>query len=86
MSGLVDGVKSMTAQQLEAQFRMVSMPWFSHFVSNDPRSVLRKVKSPVLAMIGENDPQAPYRENLDEIEARSRLAETPARRSPILRN
>jgi len=69
VAALADDAKPVAAQQLEAQLKMMSTAWFSHFVAYDPRPVLRNVKCPVLAMIGENDLQVPYRENLDEIEA-----------------
>jgi len=69
LSGAPDSAKPMVTQQLEAQYRMVSTPWFKHFLNYDPRPVLRNVKCPVLAMIGENDLQVPYQENLSEIEA-----------------
>jgi pimeloyl-ACP methyl ester carboxylesterase len=68
-SATPDNAKQVTAQQMAAQFQMVSTPWFLHFVGYDPRTALRQVNIPVLAMIGENDLQVPYRENLDEIEA-----------------
>jgi len=77
LSGLADDAKPIAAQQLEGQLQMASTPWFSHFLSYDPRPVLRKVQCPVLAMIGENDLQVPYRQNLDEIEAALKAGGNP---------
>ena len=38
------------------------------FLEYDPAATLRKVKCPVLAIIGEKDVQVPSRENLSAIE------------------
>lgn len=65
---LSDDVKPIMIQRLEAEFQRVSTPWLNYLVNFDPRPVLAKVKSPVLAVTGEKDLQVPYRENLAGIE------------------
>jgi pimeloyl-ACP methyl ester carboxylesterase len=69
---LVDDVptemKGSTMQQLEAQFQQVSSPAVSYLINTDPRSILAKLKCPVLALNGEKDLQVLYRENLAGIE------------------
>lgn len=74
LSTVADNKKPMVTQEMEGQFQMISTPWFSQLLTYDPRHVLRMVKCPVLAMIGENDLQVPYREHLDEIEAALKAA------------
>ena len=44
-----------------------SSPWFRYFLAFDPAPTLAKVRCPVLAIIGENDLQVPYRQNLPAI-------------------
>jgi pimeloyl-ACP methyl ester carboxylesterase len=53
----------------EGQLRMVTTPWFRHFLDYDPRPALRKVTCPVLALNGEKDLQVDARVHLKEIEA-----------------
>ncbi len=53
---------------VEGQIQQVLSPWFRYFLTYDPKPVLRKVKCPVLAMIGEKDLQVPAKENLAAIE------------------
>lgn len=43
-------------------------PWFAYFLSYDPRTDLRRVKCPVLALIGEKDLQVLVDVNMPEIE------------------
>lgn len=74
LSTAADNKKPMVTQETEGQFQMISTPWFSQLLAYDPRPVLRMVKCPVLAMIGENDLQVPYREHIDEIEAALKAA------------
>jgi pimeloyl-ACP methyl ester carboxylesterase len=52
---------------VKGQLGAVMTPWFYHFLSYDPRSVIRKVRCPVLALFGENDLQVPPRQNLPEV-------------------
>ncbi|MBY0230488.1 MAG: alpha/beta fold hydrolase [Gemmataceae bacterium] len=53
-------------KHLEGQFRIVSSPWFRHFIAHDPRPDLRKAVCPVLALIGEKDLQILPGDNLPE--------------------
>ena len=53
----------------EAQLRMVFTPWFRYFLTYDPRPALRKVRVPVLALVGEKDVQVPPKENVKAIAA-----------------
>lgn len=53
----------------KAQFKMITTPWFRHFLTYDPAPVLQKVKCPVLAINGEKDLQVDPKQNLPPIEA-----------------
>jgi pimeloyl-ACP methyl ester carboxylesterase len=55
-------------QSSAAQIRMLKGPWLRFFLSYDPREALRKVRCPVLALVGEKDAQVLPKENLAEIE------------------
>jgi pimeloyl-ACP methyl ester carboxylesterase len=46
---------------------LVGSPWGHFFLNYDPRTALRKVRCPVLAINGEKDVQVPAKENLREI-------------------
>ena len=52
-----------------AQFRQVNSPWFRYFLTFEPKTVLKQVKCPVLAINGEHDLQVPPKQNLPAIEA-----------------
>ncbi|MBX3409829.1 MAG: alpha/beta fold hydrolase [Phycisphaeraceae bacterium] len=62
---LSDGDLAAAAQQAIAS---MDNPWFRSFLLLDPREALRRVKAPVLAIIGSLDTQVPPAENLPEIE------------------
>ncbi|HDQ46283.1 MAG TPA: alpha/beta hydrolase [bacterium] len=49
--------------------RMMNTLWFKYFLTYDPRPDLKKVRCPVLALVGEKDLQVCPRQNLPEIEA-----------------
>jgi pimeloyl-ACP methyl ester carboxylesterase len=66
---LTEEEKKKSEQAIAAQIKQVNKPWFRYFLTLDPRSALRKVKCPALALNGENDLQVPATENLREIEA-----------------
>ncbi len=51
----------------EAAVDQFNNAWFRAFIPFDPRSVLRSVRCPVLAINGEKDLQVPPKENLAEI-------------------
>ena len=61
------------AQSTQETSRVLS-PWFRFFLDFDPRTVLRTVHVPVLALNGELDLQVPPYQNLPEIEATLRQA------------
>jgi hypothetical protein len=54
-------------ENLEAQAKSMVSPWFRFFLTYDPRSALKQVKCPVLALGGEKDLQVPAKENLGAI-------------------
>ncbi|MEX2089271.1 MAG: alpha/beta fold hydrolase, partial [Bacteroidota bacterium] len=60
------GMEMMKA--IEPQVRQMTTPWFRYFLTFDPRTALKKVRCPVLAINGEKDLQVPPAENLREIE------------------
>lgn len=58
-----------TDAEIDGQMKTLTSPWFKYFITYDPAPALRKVKCPVLAMIGEKDTQVPAKENLPAIRA-----------------
>jgi uncharacterized protein len=52
---------------MNAQVKSVNTPWFRFFMSYDPRTTLRQIKVPVLALNGELDLQVAVKQNLPEI-------------------
>tara|TARA_B100001245_G_C22885103_1_gene425802 strand:+ start:799 stop:2205 length:1407 start_codon:yes stop_codon:yes gene_type:complete len=58
---------------IEAQARLLTTPWWRFFLAYDPRTALREVQCPVLAINGSLDVQVPPGPNLDAI--RDALAE-----------
>lgn len=55
-------------QQLSLQVAVLKSPWFRSFVKLDARQRWRKVRCPVLALIGAKDTQVPADVNLAEID------------------
>jgi pimeloyl-ACP methyl ester carboxylesterase len=55
--------------QLAMQIKTLTSPWFKAFLTLDPRTWLKQVKVPVLALNGERDLQVPAKENLPQIQA-----------------
>ncbi|MCK4351132.1 MAG: alpha/beta fold hydrolase, partial [Candidatus Krumholzibacteria bacterium] len=53
---------------ITGETRKVLQPWFRYFLILDPRTALRSVQVPVLALNGELDLQVPPYQNLPEIE------------------
>ncbi len=53
---------------LEKQLPKISGPWFRYFLSHDPRTVLSRVRVPVLAIAGDLDLQVPVDQSFSEIE------------------
>src|SRR5262249_41899019 len=52
----------------EGAVNRINNAWFRFFLTYDPRSALRQVQCPVLAINGEKDLQVPAKVNLAEIE------------------
>jgi len=57
-----------SASLIDQNLKKLFNPWFLYFISYDPAPALKKVKCPVLALIGEKDLQVPAEENLKAIE------------------
>ncbi len=53
--------------QIGAAIKSTSSPWFRYFISYDPAATLRKVKCPVLAIVGSKDLQVPPEQNIPAI-------------------
>ena len=64
-------------QALAREMAQVTSPWYRFFLTYDPRSSLRQVKVPVLALNGTLDLQVLHDQNLPEIEAALREAGNP---------
>lgn len=62
-------VKGDLPQQLEAEIKRINSPWFRYFINHDPRTTLKQVKVPVLALFGERDLQVAPKENLAAVKA-----------------
>jgi pimeloyl-ACP methyl ester carboxylesterase len=60
---------------LEAQAQQLGSPWFHSFFTYDPAPTLRRLRSPVLAMIGSKDLQVSPAQNLPAL--RAALADDP---------
>ncbi len=59
--------KGITKELLETQVQALLSPWFRFFINYDPAPTLKRVRCPVLALIGEKDLQVPARVNLEAI-------------------
>jgi pimeloyl-ACP methyl ester carboxylesterase len=59
---------ALAQKQLDAQMKTVTTPWFRFFLTYDPRPALRKLRAPVLVMIGDKDVQVPPKENFAALE------------------
>lgn len=62
---------------VDAQAQGAASPWFRFFITHDPKTVLRKVTCPVLAINGELDKQVLPQENLPAIEQALREGGNP---------
>ena len=63
-------LKGMTAQQLSDQIRLMTSPWYLHFMRYDPAEAMKRIKCPVLALNGEKDIQVDAAMNLTAIQQR----------------
>jgi uncharacterized protein len=72
LKDMPEDVRKQAGEQIEHQLllseKMLESPWFRYFLALDPRSDLKKVHCPVLALNGAKDLQVPPAENLTEIE------------------
>lgn len=57
------------AGQMKMTIAELTSPWYRYFLTYDPATALRKVKCPVLALIGGLDTQVPAAQNLPAIRA-----------------
>jgi pimeloyl-ACP methyl ester carboxylesterase len=57
----------MPKEQIDAEIKVLTSPWFRYFMTYDPAPALRKVKCPVLAIGGSKDRQVPPQQNLPAI-------------------
>ncbi len=60
--------------QVEAQIKALTAPWYRYFIGYDPAATLAHVTCPVLAIGGEKDLQVPPEENLNAIRAALKAA------------
>jgi len=65
-----------TEAQIESAIRNMNSAWFRFFLSYDPRTVLKKLKIPVLVLNGECDLQVSPKQNLPELEKALKVSET----------
>ncbi len=70
MESIPDSLKKdmKTSIKISQQIASVTSPWMRFFITYDPQQSLKKVKCPVLALIGEKDLQVPAKENIPAIE------------------
>jgi pimeloyl-ACP methyl ester carboxylesterase len=68
---------------IEAQIKVATSPWYRSFIAYDPAPALRRLRIPVLALIGSKDLQVPAEQNLPALRAalagdpRAEVAELP---------
>jgi pimeloyl-ACP methyl ester carboxylesterase len=62
---------------VDVQARGAASPWFRFFITHDPKTVLRRVRCPVLALNGELDKQVLPEDNLPAIEQALREGGNP---------
>ena len=67
---VIDGLTPAEKQaiNIDAQVAMIKSPWLRAFLTYDPRTALRRVSCPVLALFAENDLQVPPDQSLPELE------------------
>jgi hypothetical protein len=71
----ITDVESFVKTRVDQQIIGVKLPWFRFFLDFDPRTVLTKVRVPVLALFGEKDLQVPPDVNVEPM--REALAAAP---------
>jgi uncharacterized protein len=73
--------EAVTRQALLPQVRNMTSPWFRSFLTTDPRPALRRLRCPVLAMIGAKDLQVPARQNIPALAEALKAGGNPASRA-----
>jgi pimeloyl-ACP methyl ester carboxylesterase len=70
VASLPDSLKNdmKTSVDISRQIASITSPWMRYFLTYDPQKSLKKVKCPVLALIGEKDLQVPATQNIPAIE------------------
>jgi pimeloyl-ACP methyl ester carboxylesterase len=75
-AGKAQGMPAAAAEQMaEMQTAQLNTDWFRFFFDYDPAPTLRKLRIPVLALIGSNDLQVPAAQNIGPL--RAALADDP---------
>ncbi len=59
----ITNIDNLVNTQVTQTLNSISSAWIRNFIKHDPRPTLEKVKSPILALFGENDLQVPPKEN-----------------------
>ena len=54
---------------LQAQAMMIASPWFRDLIAYDPAPALRRLRIPVLALVGSHDRQVPPEQNIPALKA-----------------
>ncbi len=68
-NSLLEGITEAHVEQLKtSMLAQFEKPWVRYFIKHDPATVLRKLKTPVLALNGSLDLQVSAKENLSAIE------------------
>jgi hypothetical protein len=79
--GMLEG--RMPDAAVEAQVKVAASPWYRSYIAYDPAPALRRLRIPVLALIGSKDLQVPPDQNLPALRAalagdpRAEVAELP---------
>ena len=66
---LPEAQQKAAAAGLSAQAKALNSPWMRYFLTFEPKTALKQVKCPLLAINGEKDLQVPPKQNLPAIEA-----------------
>lgn len=61
------GNQAIPKEMIDSQMKMLSSPWFRHFIDYDPIPAMKSLRCPVLAIFGEKDVQVPPDQNLKAV-------------------
>jgi len=67
MHGMPAADDAVIEKMVDQQMGVLGTPWMTSFLKHDPRDALRKVRCPVLALVGSLDLQVPADANLKEL-------------------